>query len=163
MKLLSAIRPMILAAALAAAPAVALADPVTITAASVQLTPPLGWTGSSPGAQLAMFRLGEVVAVDVVMPALDAQHTEASLNAEYLRMVNPRWSGPPALRVVQEQRGTIRRGTAAHNGRQERFIFVSVPINGRLLMAAIYIAPGATRAQEGEAHQLIDSLRVIAP
>lgn len=162
MKVLSAIRPMLLVAALAMSPAVAHADPVTISAASAQFTPPPGWTGSSPGPQLAMFRLGELVAVDVVMPALDAQHTEASLNAEYLRMVNPRWRGPAGLRVVQEQRGTLRRGTAQHNGRQERFIFVSVPINGRLLMAAIFIAPSATPAQEGEAHQLIDSLRVIA-
>ena len=34
----------------------------------------------------------------------------------------------------------MRRGAVEHNGRRERFLFVSVPINGRLLLAAIYLA-----------------------
>ncbi|MFO0628973.1 MAG: hypothetical protein U0325_25585 [Polyangiales bacterium] len=161
MKLLPMLRPMVVAAALTALPALAFADPVTLTAASMQLTPPPGWTATTPGPQVALFRRGDAVSVDVMMPALDARNTEASLTAEFLRAVNPRWSGPAQLRVVWEQRGTMRRGTAQHNGREERFIFVAVPINGRLLLAAIYIAPNATREQEGEAHQIVSSLRPV--
>lgn len=159
MSLRSSLRTSLLALTLTLAPLAAHADPVAIPAASVQLTPPAGWTGESLGPQVAQFRRGEVVTVDVMMPALDAQHTEASLSAELTRMVNPRWDGPARPRVVREQRGTLRRGTAQHNGRTERFILVSVPMNGRLLLAAIYVATTATPAQEAEAHQLIDSLR----
>lgn len=159
MTLRASLRSSLFALTLALAPLSAHADPVTISAASMSLTPLPGWSGSSLGPQVAQFRRGDAVTIDVMMPALDAQHTEASLQAELLRVVNPRWSGPAQPRVLLEQRGTLRRGTVRHDGRQERFILVSVPIQGRLLLAAIYLAPSATREQEGEAHQLLDSLR----
>ena len=159
MTLRASLRSSFFALTLALAPLAAHADPVTIAAASMSLTPMSGWTGSSLGPQVAQFRRGDAVTVDVMMPALDAQHTAVSLQDELVRMVRPRWAGPAQPRVLREQRGTLRRGTVTHNGRQERFILVSVPINGRLLLAAIYIAPGATPEQEGEAHQLLDSLR----
>lgn len=159
MNLRASLRTSLFALALALTPLAAQADPVTLSAASMSLTPLAGWTGSALGPQVAQFRRGDAVTVDVMMPALDAQHTEASLQDELVRLVRPRWSGPAQLRVLLEQRGTLRRGTVEHNGRRERFILVSVPIQGRLLLAAIYIAPGATREQQGEAHQLLDSLR----
>lgn len=150
-----------LSLSLALAPLAAHADPVTIPAAGMQLTPLPGWTGQSLGPQVAQFRRGELVTVDVMMPALDATHTEASLVAELTRVVNPTWDGPAVPRVLREQRGTLRRGTVTHNGRRERVIIVSVPQGARLLLAAIYVAPSATREEEGSAHQLLDTLQPV--
>ncbi len=151
-----------LIATLALATPAASADPVPIPAARLQFTPPAGWEASEMrGPQFAMFNRGSAVSVEIMIPAVDATHTEASLEGEYVNRLHPRWRGRASLRVVRESRGSMRRGEVVSGGNRQRFIFVTARLGDRYLMAGIFLSASATRADEEAAHQLIDSARPI--
>lgn len=151
-----------LAATLALHGAAAHADPVALTGARLQLTPPAGWTGQAFGPQVAQFAHG-AAEVDVFAPVVDATHTIESIvrGVQRDRALHARWRGRPALRVVQEIRGSMQRGVGRRGEEPRSLVMVWVPMAGRLLVAVIYLPVGGAPDDESAAQQLIDSVRPI--
>lgn len=151
-----------LAATLSLHGATAHADPVALTGAHLQLTPPAGWTGQAFGPQVAQFAHG-AVEVDVFAPAIDAAHSIATIVREVQgdRALHARWQGRPTLRVVREVRGSMQRGTGNRGEVPRSLVMVWVPMGGRLLVAVIYLPVGGSADDESAAQQLIDSVRPL--
>lgn len=147
-------------AALSVGAATAHADPVALTAAHLQLTPPAGWTGQALGPQVAQFAHG-AIEVDVFAPVVDATHSIASIVREVQgdRALHARWRGRPTLRVVREVRGSMQRGVGMRGERRANLSMVWVPMGDRLFVAVIYLPLDASPDAEGEARALIDTLR----
>ncbi len=142
--------------------ATAHADPVTLTGANLQFTPPAGWTGQAFGPQVAQFAHG-AVEVDVFAPVVDATHSVDSIvrGVQGDRALHASWQGRPTLRVVREVRGSMQRGVGNRGEVRRSLVMVWVPMGGRLLVAVIYLPVDGSPADEAAAQQLIDSVRTL--
>lgn len=135
------------------------ADPVFLHACSVSFSPGPGWQSRVLGPRAVQFTR-EGVTVDVMFPILDAQHDADSFvrTLERDRAMRLRWIGRAIPRVLQEQRGWMRRGRARHDGAEVPVAVTWVPMGSRLVLAVIYLPPGGTRVQEGWGHELLNTM-----